>query len=204
MDSLRSDINIERKKYEKIYAMGLWRTEAEPQMEHLDIFIDKCLRPHHRIAGYPVLVTDFGCGSGYAALTLRALGYVVNVVDLVPNCLGKGAKIAFGGRFICAPLHELPLTLPRADWGYCTDVMEHVPEDLVRRSLAAISLKAEHVCFSICGRPDGDGGMIGEKLHVTIKPMEWWVDEIRQFWEKVSFIRYGHDQTFIIIGRNEK
>jgi SAM-dependent methyltransferase len=184
-------LESEQLKYELIYARHLWPLEEDPGIDHLDLFLSQI-----RLGEY---ITDFGCGSGYAALVLRAFGFTVNLVDIARNSLCKGAKKVFGNKFICAPLHRLPETLPLADWGYCTDVMEHIPEELIDVCLISMKCKVKNIFFSICGRTDYGGQMIGEELHLTVKPVDWWVEKIAKYWN--TYLLNDDIEGFIIIGR---
>jgi hypothetical protein len=72
---------------------------------------------------------------------------------------------------------EQPLSI-RAPYGYCTDVMEHIPPDRVDRVLGNILLAAQHVFFAIATTPDHCGTLIGEPLHLSVHPAEWWLAKL--------------------------
>ena len=61
-----------------------------------------------------------------------------------------------------------------AEYGFCTDVMEHIPPDKVDVVLNNILHAAQSVWFSICLIPDDCGVLIGEPLHLSVHPFEWW------------------------------
>ena len=187
------NLDSERQKYEQIYSMGLWKDELEPGMQLIDFFLS--------YVGPFKSITDFGCGSGEAGLVFHGLGYHVNLVDITDNCLRKSVKMVLGQRFISCPLHEVPASLPLSDWGYCTDVMEHIPEQLVRPSLQALWSKTHNMFFSISGRPDHDGVMIGETLHMTVKPIDYWLTEINKLWHHIKYA-IGSPNLYIIMGRD--
>jgi len=189
---LLSSIDIERKKYETMFA-GPWRGNPDPGMMYLDYFIRNFLQGNESII-------DFGCGSGEQDLVLKCLGHHVALVDIAHNCLSSGAKMVFGDAFICSPVHQLG-PMKRADWGYCTDLMEHIPEDLIDASLSHILGAAKNCFFSICTRPDYDGNIIGETLHVTVKPVEWWLDKIKKHWPDVKYTT-SNAEDFVVIARS--
>lgn len=123
-------------------------------------------------------VIDFGCGTGRGAFALALWGGLkVTMVDFVRNCLDDDVRDmlttqAHALKFVKADLEKsLPVV---AEYGYCTDVMEHIPTEKVGRVLQNILLAAQHVFFSISTVDDSCGKIIGEPLHLTVKPFEWW------------------------------
>lgn len=129
-------------------------------------------------------VIDFGAGTGRGALMLAFMGrLIVHMVDFVPEaldpevaqaCVTQPTRISFLE-------HDLTIPLPFSkNYGFCTDVMEHIPEDLVDIVLQNILTAAQRVFFSISTRPDSWGQkLIGDDLHVTVKPYEWWLEKFK-------------------------
>lgn len=61
------------------------------------------------------------------------------------------------------------------DMVICTDVMEHVPEDEVGKTLARLIDYTDKVLFlAICTKPALKTFTNGENVHLTVKPKEWW------------------------------
>lgn len=139
-------------------------------------------------------VIDFGCGSGEAGRLLAHLQYKVLNVDITNAVRYSGVP------FIRASLHELPDDLPKATWGFCTDVMEHLPEEWVAPALNGMRGRVKSIFFSISGVPDGWGKHIGERLHLTVKPVEWWIERISKHWKQVERLNKS-DCAFEIVGR---
>jgi 2-polyprenyl-3-methyl-5-hydroxy-6-metoxy-1,4-benzoquinol methylase len=131
-------------------------------------------------------IIDFGCGTGDAACKFASLGHDVQLVDISIHGLTKfyGLK----DKFFQASLHELPDELRPAEWGFCTDVMEHLPQEWVRPALRQISGKVKNCFFTISGHPDGWGKHIGQKLHLTVAPAEWWIGMIMKHFLMVERI----------------
>lgn len=128
-------------------------------------------------------VVDFGCGTGRGALMLAALGSVrVLMVDFAKNCLDPEIAEACKTqperiRFVVRDLNKaMPF---HAAYGYCVDVMEHIPPEDVTKVLRNILLAANHVFFSIALFDDlhGPAFHMGP-LHLTVKPAVWWVDQL--------------------------
>lgn len=128
-------------------------------------------------------VIDFGCGTGRGALMLALLGGLkVIMVDFVRNSLDPEITQALETQkhvlqFVKADI-EQPLPCV-AEYGFCTDVMEHIPPDHVDRVLDNILHASQHVFFQISTIPDSYGDLIGEQLHLTVQPYEWWLAKLR-------------------------
>jgi uncharacterized Rossmann fold enzyme len=116
------------------------------------------------------LIIDFGCGTGRASLALANAGHSVFLVDFADNCRDPEAAML--------PFLEWDLSKPmnlRAPHGICADVMEHIPLEDVERVIANIMASAETVFFQISTVPDRCGALIGQPLHLTVKPHDWWL-----------------------------
>ena len=122
-------------------------------------------------------VIDFGTGTGRGAWLIHTVGRVpVRMVDFAENCLDRVVRESLSEdmqfeeqdiREWCDPL--------AAQWGYCTDVMEHIAPEDVDRVLWNIVKTARFVFFSISTTPDDYGNiMMGEPLHLTVENHEWW------------------------------
>ncbi len=117
------------------------------------------------------LIVDYGCGTGRASLAMRNAGHDVYLVDFTSNCRDEEA--------LCLPFlewdmnHPCPLSSP---YGFCTDVMEHIPPDDVANVIRNIMRSSETVFFQISTVADICGAMIGTPLHLTVQPHDWWAD----------------------------
>jgi hypothetical protein len=117
-------------------------------------------------------VVDFGCGTGRGALSIqRATGCNVLLVDFADNCRDPQTE--------ALPFIQADLScdvLPIGDVGYCSDVMEHIPPHQVDFVLQNIMASVPSCFFNIDFAEDICGAMIGEKLHLSIHPYEWWME----------------------------
>lgn len=136
-------------------------------------------------------IIDFGCGSGRAAKALAMRGYDVLAVDHTLDCLDAGLRVPF----CLACLWDLPKLEP-ADWGYCTDVMEHIPPEKVDAVLTGIAANVKQgAFFNISFEPDDFGSrLIGSPLHLTVRPSEWWAESLSCHFPGVQL---GGDGVFI-------
>lgn len=63
----------------------------------------------------------------------------------------------------------------------CSDVLEHVPSDQVRRVIAELfALSNGFVWASVCCRAAKKSFPDGRNMHVTIQPLEWWEGLFKQ------------------------
>ncbi len=125
---------------------------------------------------------DFGCGTGRGALMLALMGGMrVTMLDFADNCLDPEVREALVTQKERLSFHVADLTIGSpctAAYGYCCDVMEHIPTDDVPKVLENILAAAQHVFFSIASGPDNCGPDVlgeGEHLHLTQQPMAWWL-----------------------------
>ena len=91
------------------------------------------------------------------------------------------------------------------DGVYSTDVMEHIPEEELDEVFKQIYSRAnKFVYLAISTIPAPDLLPDGTQSHVTIKPIEWWVDKIKPFANVYTqIVCYGNEtQTQIIREKN--
>ena len=104
------------------------------------------------------------------------------LVDFAINCLDPDVKdLIDSGLDDWISFVEHDLTQPidlRSDYGFCCDVMEHIPEEDVDAVLTNILQNSLHVFFQISTVEDHFGHAIdeiGDHLHLTVKPYTWWL-----------------------------
>ena len=165
----------EQNKYERMWDIPAYRRYAPGQSIAAMAFRELEMRPGDTLA-------DFGCGTGRPAAAMQQMGAVVVGIDHAVNCLDPDVNI----NFLKCNLWDLPPDL-KADYGYCTDVMEHIPTEKVDDVLAGIRrVVRNRTFFQIATFVDGMGKHIGETLHLTVQPPEWWRDTLRSHWQSVT------------------
>jgi 2-polyprenyl-3-methyl-5-hydroxy-6-metoxy-1,4-benzoquinol methylase len=123
-------------------------------------------------------VIDFGCGSGKAGVKIDAYGCDVLLLDFAENSRDENARhLPFAKQDLTKPIPYI------AKYGFCTDVMEHIPTDDVETVINNIMDAAENVFFQISTVSDCMGVIIGQELHLTVRPHSWW---------KELFIKNGY------------
>lgn len=151
----------EREKYQLMYAQPQYR-QYSPGEQLVDKFIEVA-RPFG-------LVIDFGCGTGRAGIRMRQAGLQVQLLDFVDNSRDEEAlRIPF-------KQHDLTesVTVSHAPFGFCTDVMEHIPPEDVTKVICNIMNAADKVFFQIGTSYDACGVLIGQELHLTVEDHDWW------------------------------
>ena len=196
--SIISEINdmftYERKKYIRVWDVSAYRKRS-PGENLVDDFLDVANPPQR------AHIIDWGCGTGRGGFKLYNMDkeYDITLVDFAYNCLDKPVKRQVrcdGGerlRFIEEDLNNE--VSAGATYGFCTDVMEHIPEEEVDNVLDNILNRSKHVYFQIClvGEKYCKHPKINTPLHITIKPYGWW---LRKFAERNCLIHASRKSDY--------
>jgi len=165
----------ERAKYVTMWNSPMYRKMA-PGEDYVSLAIDALgMEPGDT-------VIDFGCGTGRGAQALQDRGMQVTAVDFAPNCLDAGITVPF----VQGCLWDLPDI--RADWGYCTDVMEHIPTEKVGDVLRNIAERVKGCFFVIATRDDSLGWIAGKKLHLSVLTADQWRQLMGGLWQNVTVV----------------
>lgn len=171
----------ERDKYDLMWTYDSYR-ERSPGMRFLEDAL-QFLRPEPGS-----LFVDLGCGTGRVSAALDRRGHHVTAVDI-----SQDACREFTGPFVTACLWDLPHDLGKFRYGFCADVMEHIPTERVEKTLASIADHVETVYFQIANFECHEGDKIGHHLHLTVKPLDWWSDVLSRDWViKMSYAAPKH------------
>lgn len=155
----------EQEKYERMWAVNGYRNYSPGEhavQDFLDIMDDD---------RGPLI--DIGCGTGRAGVKLKEAGYEVTLMDFTDNSRDYQA--------MTLPFIQHDITQPfpiKADYGFCTDVMEHIPTDQVPDVLRNIFKATKLSWFQISTRPDHFGAVINQDLHLTVQPKAWWIEQM--------------------------
>jgi SAM-dependent methyltransferase len=132
-------------------------------------------------------VLDAGCGTGKGALALAQAGFDVTLLDFVDDGRIPEARSLPFIRIRTLWDDLQPALGNDADYVYCADVMEHIPEALTMLVASRLlDVAREGVFFSIALEADNLGIWIGEHLHKTVKPFTWWRDMLREVGDVVG------------------
>ncbi len=180
--------NPEIAKYQKLWAGEDYRKFSPGEQLAMQFVHQSGVKPDD-------VVIDFGCGSGRGSIMVAAFGKAKMIMlDFTDNCLDDFVKEALVSQkdrlsFVQADLEkDIPVA---AKYGYCTDVMEHIPPEKVDTVLKNIMKAAQHVFFAISCMPDDFGATIGEELHLTVRPFAWWLEKFKQL---DAVVHWSNDQ----------
>lgn len=186
-------VAAERKKYERVWQENNYR-RSSPGVRNVNRIIDALdLQPS-------MAFIDFGSGGGVTLNTLRGLGFLRGIgVDIAVN-----ANIISHLPVIVSPIHELPL-VTGIDAGYCVDVMEHIPPQLVNATLERIATIVNGWCyFRIALFPDDYGATLGVgPLHLTLWQPEAWKVALEEHFARVEYCEAGEPNIVALIASRD-
>ena len=183
---------LERRKYEQMW------TFAEYRDDHATRHASGALGVLAPKPGDSVI--DFGAGAGYASRHLQEAGLRVLAIDIAGNAMAP--EIAARVPILVGNMWDIPVDL-LADWGFCCDVMEHIPTDRVNDVLRFVRRSTRRATyFNISLRADGCGRLIGDALHLTVRPLDWWMDKVQAYWRDVRVLDHapGDSVEFVAEG----
>ena len=124
-------------------------------------------------------VLDIGTGTGRGAFNLAVFGGLkVKMLDFAANCLDEDIRPMLETQKDTLSFEQVDITegIPQsAEYGFCTDVLEHIPPTEVDKVIDNCLKACQHVFFQISTVDDVCGAAIGHPLHLTVKPYEWWL-----------------------------
>jgi SAM-dependent methyltransferase len=178
----------ERLKYKRMWALPGYSVTS-PGLAMVDYFLQSVEWERGEV------VLDAGCGTGRAAMKLKANGLNAIGLDFVDAREPASKDLAF----IDACLWEAK-GIPKFDWVFCADVMEHLPNEHVEATLNNLSrATVKGGLFQIALFHDGYGKYIGETLHLTVQPPEWWMEKIVPRWH-VQLSTVTHQHLVVTLG----
>jgi 2-polyprenyl-3-methyl-5-hydroxy-6-metoxy-1,4-benzoquinol methylase len=174
----------EKDKYEAMWNVPSYRHTSPGylQIESFLGFFKDLIEPCDSII-------DFGCGSGFTALPLIENGFNVHLIDIASNALAdKIAALTLLApdrvRFTQGCLWDLPDDVLSEDFCYCMDVLEHIPPEKVDDVLWHISKRSKKGgALQVYLLDEPFGNLIGKTLHLTIKPLSYWIEKIGTYFD---------------------
>ena len=162
----------ERDKYAEIWSTIPEYKNWSPGLDAVDRFMSLQLVKNRFPSIGGATLIDIGCGEGVAGLEFVKRGFRVSYVDITDAGLRPEVDRFY---FYETPLWNFRPDADRWDFGFCCDVMEHIPPEYTMAVIQRI-LDACHVTYlQICNVPDSFGAKIGEPLHLTVQPFKWWL-----------------------------
>lgn len=178
---------LEQTKYEKMWEHDAYRVVAPGAFA-----VNKFLEVANPRKGETI--RDMGCGTGRAGLSLADAGLEVTQYDFAANCRDPEVTLPFVQHDLTKPIPGDP-----TDYGYCTDVLEHIPPEDVPAVLRHVCTAARRVFLQIACTPDHMGQLIGESLHLTVQQYAWWKEQLEAFECRIIWSEdKGHECSFYV------
>lgn len=160
------------KYYEEIYATRTdYKRDLAPMYENIRAFLNF----------EPKSVLDYGCGRGNLA-DFFAQHHNSNIRKYDPAI---------------PELSEYPTG--HYDLAVNTDVLEHVPEEEIDGIIANIRTLSRDAFFNVHLSHASEILSNGENAHCTIKPPEWWVQQVRRHFPEAYIIPSNYPNSCSII-----
>jgi len=165
-------IETERAKYSELWNDVPDYRKYSPGMENVSRFMD-IIKPDEHFK-----LIDIGCGTGEAGLEFKRLGLDVRWIDITDAGLHSDIPRQY---FIQSSLWGDWTNYYKYgyDYGFCCDVMEHIPTEYTMLVIDRIISSCRVSWFQIALVPDSFGAVIGQPLHLTVRPFTWWLEHLR-------------------------
>lgn len=159
------------RRYQKYYQD---RPKVEPMLEErLKGILSRYLAKEIETA------VDLGCGQGQYADFLQSQGKMVLGLDLV-NRLAY-PEVRFKGQ----PAWRLDQAM---DLAYAIQLLQHIPEKTIDSTLQAIAKHCRLFFAEIGLLPSGERDFESNELHLTLKPVNWWLRRLATHFAEVKIL----------------
>lgn len=155
----------ERMKYEEVWRSQVYRDARNKRAAQR---VDQLA--HHFSSVGAKRILDVGIGTGKTAKLLEKRGFEMEGLDIAANALEEDIPTV-----IC-PVWEAD-AIGRYDGIMCIDVLEHIPNEYVTKTLEVLERLAPHGYLVIA--LNEEKMKFNEPLHLTVESADWWNSKIR-------------------------
>lgn len=128
-------------------------------------------------------ILDIGCGNGSFLDQMKELGWLTYGIDVVPGLLDDQKNIHLGSAM------EIPFADDEFDCVTSFDCFEHMLESSVPYAFSEVRrvlYPGAMAVLKIETAPSGSKGVNGEILHPTVKPLTWWQEKSKLFFDETT------------------
>jgi SAM-dependent methyltransferase len=189
-------INIIHMDYRSIYD-GIYTRDKNTENRYNNIATSK----------FPVVeqfcqpfdqILDLGCGEGKMCKMLQAKGKSVFAVEVsTVACQLYLNDVPHTNQDILDFVTNDTGEIQKAHCIICTDVLEHLQQDYVRKCMEQLSKYDLPILFGIANHSDVQHGV---ELHVIREGSKWWIDILSEYFKSVKLLDYNKlgDKYFYI------
>ena len=167
----------EKRKYQQVWAHGAYRKFSPGEQEHARAVTQMGMRQGNS-------VIDFGCGEGKSVKFFDGMGMPAYGIEFAPNAPSEKGIVVLE-----ACLWDVP-EMPPVDFGFCCDVMEHIPPekvDAVLETIRRMTLKRTYFRISTVADRFGPD-LIGKQLHLVVANLAWWETKFAPLWKETRVV----------------
>ncbi len=173
----------EKAKYERVWQLPEYSLNS-PGARHAQKFMNTIQAVMGDKVTSDYKLADYGCGTGRAARFFSKLGFNVTGFDITLSGVEfeQRDNLIFKQQCLWEPIDGV------FDFGYCTDVLEHIPTNKVNDVIESIAMSIKIdgiVYFNISTVEDTLGKSIGEQLHLTVRGVKWWAERLSLYFNNV-------------------
>lgn len=194
IDQMKNNkIENEKIRYDAAYATGQYFPEA-------GIGFWRKLLDRTKFDGVKKIL-DVGCGAGQVVAHLRNEGYEAYGTDIADGARRYWKMANIEPFCQVTPAHKMPYLDEEFDIVCCTEVLEHVPEEIVLDTLKELYRVGSGDYIFSCALKPAFHKMPhdGSEPHITIKPMEWWIEMMKQAGYAIISINMHSSQAGFVL-----
>ena len=120
---------------------------------------------------------EIGCGNGELIMELKK----------TPAIVPAGLDITLAGfkynDLECyeAPAWKMPFNNKHWDYSISTDVLEHMPTELIPETLKEINRVTKYKTIHAISTKKAVRDYCGYKVHLTVRPLSWWEEMFKKY-----------------------
>ena len=184
---------LEKRKYNKIWQIPEYH-DFSPGYLFSEVFLEQIWSKDFEVQGKSIL--DIGCGSGAVTKRFGELGFRARGFDISSESLKFDIPFTEGCLWNRKEFPRAPIQ--KWTYGFCCDVMEHIPTPYVALSLELMRQNCRYMFFSISNEHDNFGKSIGEVLHMTVENYIWWRRKMHEIGRVIDARDCWHFSIFMV------